>query len=103
MRTAAPSPRANARFSGTELNRASGAASSARSGPANEFPPFPMIRRIGPTKESQVESRSEWQKGLRRVHSQIAQMIEPRLKTWIWVSALIRRAELGGAAAFVAH
>ena len=30
-------------------------------------------------------------------------MIEPRLKTWIWVSALIRRAELGGAAAFVAH
>jgi hypothetical protein len=30
-------------------------------------------------------------------------MIEPRLKTSIWVSALIRRAELGGAAAFVAR
>ena len=30
-------------------------------------------------------------------------MMEPRLKTWIWVSALIRRAELGGAAAFVAR
>jgi hypothetical protein len=29
-------------------------------------------------------------------------MIEPRLKTSIWVAALIRRAELGGAAAFVA-
>jgi hypothetical protein len=30
-------------------------------------------------------------------------MTEPRLKTSIWVSALIRRAELGGAAAFVAR
>lgn len=29
--------------------------------------------------------------------------MEPRLKTSIWVSALIRRAELGGAAAFVAR
>jgi hypothetical protein len=30
-------------------------------------------------------------------------MTEPRLKTWIWVSALIRRAEIAGAAAFVAR
>lgn len=30
-------------------------------------------------------------------------MTEPRLKTSIWVAALIRRAELGGAAAFVAR
>jgi hypothetical protein len=30
-------------------------------------------------------------------------MIEPRLKTSIWVSALIRRAEIAGASAFVAH
>ena len=29
-------------------------------------------------------------------------MMEPRLKTSIWVSALIRRAELGGAAAIAA-
>jgi hypothetical protein len=29
-------------------------------------------------------------------------MTEPRLKTSIWVSALIRRAEIGGASAFVA-
>lgn len=29
-------------------------------------------------------------------------MIEPRLKTYIWVAALIRRAEANGAAAFVA-
>ena len=29
--------------------------------------------------------------------------MEPRLKTSIWVSALIRRAEIGGAAAFVAR
>lgn len=32
-----------------------------------------------------------------------ARMMEPRLKTSIWVSALIRRAELGGGAAFVAR
>jgi hypothetical protein len=32
-----------------------------------------------------------------------ARMMEPRLKTWIWVAALIRRTELGGAAAFVAR
>lgn len=30
-------------------------------------------------------------------------MTEPRLKTSIWVAALIRRAELAGAAAFVAR
>ena len=30
-------------------------------------------------------------------------MTEPRLKTSIWVSALIRRAELSGASAFVAR
>ena len=30
-------------------------------------------------------------------------MMEPRLKTSIWVSALIRRAEIGGAAAYVAR
>ena len=30
-------------------------------------------------------------------------MTEPRLKTSIWVSALIRRAEIGGASAFVAR
>jgi hypothetical protein len=30
-------------------------------------------------------------------------MSEPRLKTAIWVSALIRRAEIFGASAFVAH
>lgn len=30
-------------------------------------------------------------------------MTEPRLKTSIWVAALIRRAELGGASAFVAR
>jgi hypothetical protein len=30
-------------------------------------------------------------------------MSEPRLKTSIWVSALIRRAEIAGASAFVAH
>jgi hypothetical protein len=30
-------------------------------------------------------------------------MMEPRLKTSIWVAALIRRAEIGGAAAFVAR
>jgi hypothetical protein len=30
-------------------------------------------------------------------------MSEPRLKTSIWVSALIRRAEIGGASAFVAR
>jgi len=30
-------------------------------------------------------------------------MSEPRLKTKIWVAALIRRAELSGASAFVAH
>jgi len=30
-------------------------------------------------------------------------MIEPRLKTTIWVAALIRRAELSGASAFVAR
>ena len=30
-------------------------------------------------------------------------MSEPRLKTSIWVSALIRRAEIAGASAFVTH
>ena len=30
-------------------------------------------------------------------------MSEPRLKTSIWVAALIRRAEIGGASAFVAR
>lgn len=30
-------------------------------------------------------------------------MIEPRLKTTIWVAALIRRAQLSGASAFVAR
>jgi hypothetical protein len=37
------------------------------------------------------------------VHILSPRMMEPRLKTWIWVAALIRRAELGGAAAYVAR
>jgi len=62
--------------------------------------------RIANPRESQVESYNQWQERLRPAiwtcHDNQDPM-EPKLKTRIWVQALIRRAEVSGASAFVAR
>ena len=76
--------------------------SDAISGPTNEFPPHHAIRDSIHLKNRKLSQGASGKKDS-DVHILSPRKMEPRLKTSIWVAALIRRAELGGASAYVAR